>query len=518
MVVPLFVVGILVFGVAAALIPAPGYMDAEYYFATAGHLARGNGFVEPFLWNFLSAPSGLPAPSHTYWQPLASLLAAAPMAALGVDFRFAQIVSVLLAAAIPSLSARTAISLGAGRRAAWIAGIFGLLPGFFTPYLLTTDTFALFAVIGGLLLWQVGEAFRRPTAWRWASIGALVALGNLARADGLLLWVPVLYALLAGGGRRLRGFGLALAGFGVLMAPWWLRNLGVTGALVSPGAARTLWLLEYDELFSFPATQLTFARWWGAGAGMLLLHRLSAVSANLQSLVAVNGYVLLLPLMAVGGWAHRRYPSVRAGLLYSAGLFLFMSLVFPFAGARGGMFHSSAALMPLLYALAAAGVISAAAWLAPRLRWDVDRTRVMLTSISISLAGALSLWAMAGKIGLFGEGGSFGRNQATYAAAAAVLRRETDSPAVAAVGDPPGFFLATGWPAVAIPHGTEQSLRQVAAVFDVAWVIVEADHPAGLDDLYASPSARSWLAAPLTFLDPAGRPVYLYRVLPKDGP
>src|SRR3989304_3976469 len=133
MVLLLFVAGLLVFGAAAALIPAPGYMDAEYYFATAGQLARGNGFVEPFLWNFLSAPSTLPAPSHTYWQHLASLLAAAALAALGVDFRFAQIVSVLLAAAIPSLSARIAISLGAGRRAAWIAGIFGLLPGFFTP-------------------------------------------------------------------------------------------------------------------------------------------------------------------------------------------------------------------------------------------------------------------------------------------------------------------------------------------------------------------------------------------------
>jgi len=126
MVLLLFVAGLLVFGAAAALIPAPGYMDAEYYFATAGQLARGNGFVEPFLWNFLSAPSTLPAPSHTYWQPLASMAMAAPMAVFGVDFRVGQLVSVLLASAIPLLSARTAVSLGAGQRAAWLAGGFGL--------------------------------------------------------------------------------------------------------------------------------------------------------------------------------------------------------------------------------------------------------------------------------------------------------------------------------------------------------------------------------------------------------
>ncbi len=517
MVLLLFVAGLLVFGAAAALIPAPGYMDAEYYLATAGQLARGNGFVEPFLWNFLSAPSTLPAPSHTYWQPLASLAMAAPMAVFGVDFRVGQLVSVLLASAIPLLSARTAVSLGAGRRAAWLAGGFGLLPGFFAPYLLTTDTFALFAVIGGLLLWQVGEAVARPTAWRWAALGGLVALGTLARADGLLLWFPVLYALMAARGRRLRSFGLLIAGFGVWMAPWWLRNLSVTGALVSPGAARALWLLDYDELFLFPATQLTFARWWGAGVSTLLLQRLGAALANLQSLVAVNGYILLLPLMVVGGWVHRRYPSVRAGLLYAVVLFFFMSFVFPFAGARGGSFHSSAALMPLLVALAASGVTTAAAWIAPRLRWDPDRTRGMLTSISILLAGALSVWAMAGKIGAFGAGASFGRNQATYAAAAEVIRGEGESEVVAAVGDPPGFFLATGWRAVAIPHGTEQVLQQVASAYDVEWIILEADHPADLDALYFSASERPWLTAPLRILDPAGRPVYLYRVLSESG-
>jgi hypothetical protein len=514
----LLAAGLIVFGGAAALLPAPGYMDAEYYFATAGQLAQGKGFVEPFLWNYLSAPGALPAPSHTYWQPLASLVAAAPMAFLGRSFRIAQTASVLFASLIPLLSARLAISLEAGRRAAWFAGGLAFLPGFFAPYLLTTDTFGLFAVIGGVLLWQVAEVVARPMSWRWFALGALVALANLARADGLLLWVPALVALFAVERRRLRHFGLLLAGFGLLMAPWWLRNLGATGALLSPGATRALWLLDYDELFFYPASRLTFARWWGAGLSTLLVARLQAAWTILQSAVAVNGYIMLLPLMVVGGFARRRHPSVRAGALYAAALSLFLSLIFPFAGARGGFFHSSAALMPLLYALAAAGLEQAAIWIAPRLHWDAGRTRVLLGTVALLLAGALSLWALAGKAGAFGAGASFGRNQMTYNAAEELLRSQDETISVVAVGNPPGFYLATGRAAVAIPHGAEHDLKQVASAYGVDWVLLEADHPRPLDDLYLAPSARDWLAAPLTFLDPAGRPVYLYRVVLEGGP
>jgi hypothetical protein len=514
----LYLAGLAVFGAAAALIPAPGYMDAEYYFATAGKLARGNGFVEPFLWNYLSAPPALPAPSHTYWQPLASLISAASMAGMGGTFRAAQIPGVLLAAAIPLLAARTAISLAISRRQVWLAGVLGLLPGFFTPYLVTTDTFALFAAIGGLLFWQVGEVVSRSSTWRWVALGALVALGSLARADGLLLWSPVLYAAVASGHRRLRSLALLTAGFGILMAPWWWRNLAVTGAIFSPGAGRALWLLDYDELFSFPAAQLSFGRWWDAGLSRLLGHRLAAASLNLQSLIVVNGEILLTPFMVIGAWVQRRRASIRAAVLYAGVLFLFMTLAFPFAGSRGGVFHSSAALMPLLYALAAGGIGSAAGWIAPRLHWETGRTQAMLSSIAVMLAAGLTLWAFAGKAGFLGAGQSFSRNQTTYREAARIMRARGESTPRVAVGDPPGFFIASGWSAIPIPNGDEQVLRQAASAYGATWVVLEADHPAGLGALYLSPAPASWLAPPVSFLDPAGRPVYLFRVLSEAAP
>jgi len=511
----LFAIGLLVFGAASLAIRAPGYMDAEYYLVTAGQLVQGRGFVEPFVWNYLFDPGALPAPSHTYWMPLASLVAAASMTIFGSTFRSAQFASVLMAAAVPVLAARLSVSLGAEKRTAWIAGALALLPGFFTPYFLTTDTFALFAVIGGVALWQMAEGARRPSAGRWFAVGALIALGHLARADGLLLWAPAVYAVWVSGRRRVRDLVFAFAGYTLLMLPWWVRNLQVTGGLLAPGSTRALWLLDYDELFSFPASQLTAARWWAAGPAVLLRHRLESGWSNLQTVLAVNGYVLLLPLMLVGGWTYRRHPVVRAGAAYASVLFLFMTLAFPFAGARGGFFHSSAALMPLLWSLAAAGIERAAIWIAPNRSWEVARTRVLLMTVTFLLAGALSAWALAGKAGYLGPASSFDRNLLTYRQAGEQLRETGDS-MVVAVNDPPGFFLGTGIPAVVVPNGSEETLRQVAKRYDVRWIVLEADHPAGLDELYRNPSGSSWLGPPLRFNDPGGRAVLLFEV-PLEG-
>ena len=64
----------------AALQPSPGYMDADYYYAGGLQLVNCHGFTEPYLWNYLDDPAGLPHHSHAYWMPLASLLAAAAAA------------------------------------------------------------------------------------------------------------------------------------------------------------------------------------------------------------------------------------------------------------------------------------------------------------------------------------------------------------------------------------------------------------------------------------------------------
>jgi len=109
--ISLFILGLFVAGLGAIWIQSPGYMDADYYFATGQELSRGHGFIEPFIWNYLDDPAGLPHPSHLYWLPLTSLIAALPMTFLGQTFRAAQIPFILMSASLPLVTAALALQV-----------------------------------------------------------------------------------------------------------------------------------------------------------------------------------------------------------------------------------------------------------------------------------------------------------------------------------------------------------------------------------------------------------------------
>ena len=169
---------------AAFWVRSPGYMDADYYYATAIGLARGEGFRESFLWNYLDDPSGLPHPSHLYWMPLTTMTAALPMALAEGGFRTAQLPFLLLTALLPAVSGLLAFSLSNRRDLALQAAYLSALPGFFLPFFVTTDAFSLCAILGGLLLLTLQRSHQAGLP-RWLLVGALVGAAHLARADGL---------------------------------------------------------------------------------------------------------------------------------------------------------------------------------------------------------------------------------------------------------------------------------------------------------------------------------------------
>jgi hypothetical protein len=131
--------------------------------------------------------------------------------------------------------------------------------------------------------------------------------------------------------------------------------MSVFGTPLAPGGSRALWLTNYDELYAYPVDQLKFSRWWRSGIKVILQDRFWALAQNLQTALAVQGSIVLLPLIVWGAWHHRRDFRVQMGLLAWLLTFVIMTVVFPFAGARGGFFHSGAALQPLFWALAPAG-------------------------------------------------------------------------------------------------------------------------------------------------------------------
>jgi len=91
--------------VVAAFQVQPGYMDAYYTTVGAQRLAEGYGFTEPYVWNYLDNPATLPHPSHLYWMPLTSLVAAPFLAIFGPGFRAAQAPLVFVASLVPVVAA-----------------------------------------------------------------------------------------------------------------------------------------------------------------------------------------------------------------------------------------------------------------------------------------------------------------------------------------------------------------------------------------------------------------------------
>jgi hypothetical protein len=505
--------GLVVSLAAAYWIRAPGYMDSEYYFATGQEIAAGHGFVEPFLWNYLDDPQGLPHPSHLYWMPLTSMLAAAAMRLLGPSFRAAQLPFVLLAEGLPWLSARICLGWRTVAPRPIQTAILAALPGFFLPFLLTTDAFALFAWLGAAALICITSAREQERPLLWAVSGILIGLGHLTRADGLLLLVPACASLLPLHGRRWTGLVCLGGGYLLVMAPWMLRDWIVVGSPLGQGNVRALWLTSYDQLFAFPASRLTQGSWLASGLQAIVGARWHALLTNANSLLLVNGLVILAPLAALGAYRLRSESIVRNVLVYLITLFGVMTFVFPFAGARGGYFHSSVALMPFVWGLAPIGLEVAIGWARQHRGWGQGAGRVSFAAVA-AICACITIWVVWSRaIGPRPQAPLWESPHAAYSALGSRLKALDPAARVIAVNDPPGFYLASGLSAVVIPDGSPDTLRQVVTKFDASWVILDANHPTGLADLYARPDSLDWLQRVDNTSDVSGRPVYLLRVL-----
>ncbi len=510
----LFILGLFVAGLGSIWIQSPGYMDADYYFATGQELARGHGFIEPFLWNYLDDPTGLPHPSHLYWLPLTSLITALPMAFLGQTFRAAQIPFILMSASLPLVTAALALQVHGNRSWAWFSGLLALVPGFYFPYLLTTDVFIVYALIGAGFFYFAGQGLRNGKKSAWLVSGMMIGLAHLARADGLLFFLPALAAISYSGERKLQRLALVFSGYLAVMAPWFLRNILVVGSLLPATGVKTLWLRSYPELFSYPSSILTLQHFLSQGLYAILQARFAALWINLQRLIGENGLVILGPFMIIGFRELWQAFETRLAAIYLVVLFLTMSFVFPFAGSLGGLFHSSAALMPLLWVLVPAGLHRAIQWLSHLRRWDneAQAQRVFAATV-LGMAAMLTVGLYMTKvIGIQTSTLLWMGPKRTYDAAAATLDNINSDSSIVAINNPPGFYLSSQRESVVIPNGGEAELHKVVDRFAVEWVVLDVNHPEGLADLYLGQIKVPWLEERATLLDHNNELVLIFEV------
>lgn len=537
----LFLSGLLVALAAASFERAPGYMDADYYYAGALRLVDGWGAVEPYLWNYLNEPAGLITPSFSYWMPLTSLVAAAGLAVVpGSGFWGARIGFLLLAALVPPLTAQIALRLTGRPDYARLAGLLALFPGFYLAYMTTTDAFPIYMVLGGLFVllasgdgWPVSArwpaAVREPA--RFVLVGILAALLHLTRVDGLFWLAGGLAAALGWFGadntpgkkvshhafvkRLASGVVPVLIGYGLVMSPWFARNVRAWGSLLPPGGSRALWITSYEETMIYPASLLTPERWLSAGWGTHLQARLEALSANLQTTLAVQGGIILLPFILLAMWRLRGCAAVRLGAamwLLTAGL---MTLVFPYAGINGGFFHAGAALQPLWWALAPLGIESLMNAYARLRRAGNPRGVVRFTAgLLITVSALLSVGLYSQRV-IGGEAGGWKWNASAdhYRQVEQALTDAGATPCEPVlVNNPPGYWIETRRAAAVIPYGDEQMLMAAARQFGANYVVLERNNAGHLKSLYQ----RESTSPELEFITDVGD-TRLFRVVDAKG-
>ncbi len=540
---------LFLFGLAVPLAIAqfqslPGYMDADYYFGGGIQLAKGNGFTEPYIWNYLSDPPDLPQPSHAYWMPLASIVAAAGMWLTGqTTFAAARIGFILLAALVPPLTSLLAFRLTSNRAISLLSGLLACFPVYYAPFLPVTDNYAIYMLLGisfFLLLSSLLSSDRglQSAAMQTESLhsnyqlpitffllGLTSALMTLARSDGLLwlgmsLLVAVwhanaqvhrytgtqvstdsnfqgglssprplssnFYLLSAITQYALRNIFLVTFAFLLVISPWYLRNLNLFGSLMAPGGSRALWLTNYNDTFAYPASQLTFDSWLASGWDAILLARLDALKLNLLNAFAAQGGIFLFPFILIGLWILRRDIRVRFAMLAWVLLLVAMTIVFPFAGPRGAFFHAGAALQPIWWSLAPVGLDAIVASARRRNLFD-DRAFAIFRASLVGIAVLMTIAIFALRVLPGWE-----REDGHYASVETLLvQAGAPADAVIIVRNPPGYNIVTDRPAIALPAGGFPALLAVAERYDAQYLVLEIlGTSEDLRELYLSPNSR----------------------------
>lgn len=501
--VALTLITLAVASIVALGLPGPTYTDAYYYFNAGHRLATGAGLTDPYVaLTYINAPESIPAPAHNYWMPLTSLLVALG----GGSFRGAQIIFIGCWLALVLLAFWLGASLGGSPRHAWAAGLLMIFSGYFPAFLVTTDTFAPYGVSGAFCLLALGLGLTRQS-WRWFTLaGALAALAHLTRADGLLLvgllglmaFVPAHWpnqqAKRPYWQNTSFNLGGGLLAYLLVMAPWFMRNLRLSGTLLPVGGTATLWLRGYNEIVSYPPA-MTIENFLNWGLVNILQSRWEATLTGLGTFVAVEGLIILAPLIIIALVKRWRQPLLLPVWIYAVLLHLAMMLAFAYPGLRGGLLHSSAALMPWWMALGILGLDNATDWIARHRRsWRPTQAKRVFTGGVLILAIFITVAITSSRMGPHDD-------DTLSQLAAEVL----PSNAVVMSNDPAELYYHTGLPGVVVPQATIAGVRALVDQYDLTHVVLDRNHTLPLRALYHGEEQADFLRLIEQNIDPTMR-------------
>ncbi|MEP7379057.1 MAG: hypothetical protein ABI725_05780, partial [Chloroflexota bacterium] len=407
--VALYGVGLVAQLTVASVVNQPLTEGSSYYVAVARNLVEGRGLVVDAIWSYATTPLVLPRPAFELWQPMASFVAAVPMAVLGTGFDAAQIGFALLGALLAPLAwlvARDAALRLAlpERRAQSVTVGAGVLTAISAPLLLAAaapDSTLPFAVAGVCACLLVPRAVGGNRA-ALVGVGITLGVAYLARMEAVWLGVTFLAAayLATHSVRRAAMLGAGAAIMAALVAaPWWLRNLAVFGTPLPGQLADNALMTRNEQIFAY-VDRPTLGGYLAQGPATIAGNIGAAFWHNLVDVLVVSaGPIALLGLLtAVVGLRWRDVRPVGAlAVLLGAGAITFAatSVLFPVATLWGTFAHAAG---PFHVGLVVVAVIGADAFVARVREWrSWPRANAWLAPAGLALIGLpIAALALAG--------------------------------------------------------------------------------------------------------------------------
>ncbi len=498
--ITLFIIQIIIGFIVIQFQSSSGFMDSDYYYSGGIQITRGKIGIEPFIWNYLDNPSGLPHPSYTYWMPLASIVASLGMLVFNnTGYFFARLLFIILAGFIPVLSSWLTWKLTKSEKIAWFTGFLGICGGFYIIYYAITETITLYMIIGtliiALLFIKLDETERTLSRiFIWLFGGLLSGLMHLARADGLIWFIAVLgysiwWSIKNKTSNKIERYFapvLIFVGYFFMMSFWMLRNIRFFGSLFPPGGLQTIWLTEYDQLFSYPASSINIKSWISLGAAGILKNIGQAVILNLQTSIAVQGTIILLPLIVIGIIYLRKNRIVHFVLALWLFTFLAMTLIFPFSGSRGGFLHSGSAFQPVFWVIAGVGLERFIDWGHKKRNWDPKSAFRVFSVAIITICALITAYVFFQKIiGLSFSNPSWNAEHTEYTKVENELKLLGAKPDdIVMVKNPPGYFVVNNRSAIVIPYGPIDGVYDAGNKYHAKYLLIDHDHTKALDDFY----------------------------------
>jgi len=336
----------------------PGHGDYAYYYTVAENIVDGRGFQIDYIWNYLSKPETISHLSIDYWMPLTSVIISLSLFVFGKS---------LFAALLPSIFAGLALSVvtyffskiySASRFVAFCSsGLVLVVPSLFKYSLLTDSTIFYALFVSSSLLCMI----KGWTSSRFFLLSsALAALAHLTRQDGALL-IPVLLGVILLSRQHIRTkltyVLLVLGLYFLLLSPLMIANYRTFGAPFPAGPAKTMFLTQYEDLYSY-SRELSLHSYLDWGLSNIVLSKARVALSNTKTLYTFLGEIMSLfvvvgALYLVASWKKRqRWTIYLPPFLFLGILFAFYTLIATFPASDSGFMRSGMAITPFLVVIA----------------------------------------------------------------------------------------------------------------------------------------------------------------------